>query len=66
MEVVACSDVIGLQSKHFIYTYNLSFDENWDSIHLFKELFAQPKLGIFRGILGYGLGGTKSVDTPVS
>ena len=36
------------------------------SIQLFKELFSQPKLDIFRGVQGYGLGDTKSVDTPVS
>ena len=35
---------------------------------LFKELFLQPKLDIFRGVWSgeYGLGDTKSVDTPVS
>ena len=32
------------------------------SIHLFKELFSQPKLDIFRGV-GYGLGDTKSADS---
>ena len=36
------------------------------SIHVFEELFSQPKLDIFRGDQGYGLGTTKSVDTHVS
>ena len=38
---------------------NLCFDGGVDSIQLFKELFAQPKLDIFRVPKGH-------VDTPVS
>ena len=34
-----------------------------DFINIFKELFSQPRLG---GVLGYGLGDTKYVHTPVS
>ena len=44
--------------------------EGGNSIHIFKELFSQPKLDIIRGVYGkvygYDLGDTKSVDTPVS
>ena len=35
-------------------------------IKLFKEIFSHPKLEVFRCVYGYGLGDTKSVDTPVS
>ena len=37
-----------------------------DSIHLFKEILSHPKLDIFRGVQGYSLRDSKSVDTPVS
>ena len=29
-----------------------------DSIQLLKDFFSQPKLDIFRGVQGYGLGDT--------
>ena len=37
-----------------------------DSIQLFKEIFSQPKLDIFMGVLEYGQGDTKSVDININ
>ena len=62
-----CSPIFSGFYIELLSYINLSFDGGGvDSIHLFKELFSEPELDIFRGVQGYGLGDTKSVDTPVA